>query len=1146
MVEIVTVRNRYCICRHAYSVESTSSTEQNFLQCEFCAEWFHFECLGVTEEDVEAIQKFKCPRCKSLDDVLGTGVDQATAAAEMLTEESVVEPEEVLTDHDYYHACTAQVSQTHELELSETCLLCCGSGDVSSFIFCTQCGESFHTLCLNQQLPSRKKYSQISSRWRCLSCMRCSKCEDGTDDNLVVCDVCERGFHLQCIRPAITEIPKGSWICADCVQCLSCGSTVPGKGKSDKWHQDYTLCTPCSRLFSKKQYCPMCLKCYTMDTDEFMVGCDKCGMWVHTTCDGIDDESYRRLGLTGAKYFCITCREGKGSKRKDIVQFKKNMRWLSKRNQQRFRDEQTSKGKRNRKAGRQQSAEVGGIIKKESAKRTHDPPKVSGGTIDMLKSGTQKLGAFKKLPSEEELRTWTVESQREFWLQRRRFWDKAKLQCCQRACKAKHLWAGGDKQDIITRLALFEFHAASLQPQDFEGFDASTIVDIVIPDPVVYPHANDAKDANSGSIIGVVTGLKSDAHVQDSSPTSIKRPVPFETNMQVSQLPASQLFKHSFGANSVPLQQCGDMQRTDNPESVPLLPEVQLVSSQCTGSKSQRPSPKSLSTLQALLEMSTSMVPTSNAIPQNNSGQAVQTTTTVPTMATTVPEAKATEAVDSAGAAGYSAAPLSQPEIDSPQHSALQRGNEALKAKPCHITFQVQLLEGKMLKVKALESTVIGQVKQALQEPSGIEPNKQKLLHAGESLVESRTLASYKFTNDSVLSVDTVLSSSESEDEIDIGSDVSASEEEAENETGSGLRTCALCHIHGDRRDEGRLLPLGYDVWVHTSCAVWSAETYEDELGQLHNVSKAISRGQTIKCDLCKKPGATVGCCTSSCAASFHFKCAIRARCLMLVNKQVYCTKHKKKAAHNATARSMPTSKKLRDFEVKRKIYLPKPSMDSLDKQLNAYATGSRNSLGRHVGSFTLHRPGKVVFDCPAFHCEDTIYPADYLCVNCYSVQLMALLYFLTAHICYSVIPMVVGSAVRRFWSTTRVGERCAWRLEILRGRGGQFPVFRATCCDSGHAFFGVSPIAVWDQIAASVADISSGRGSGKTISAEAFFGLSKLCVREIIERLPGAGSCRSYRFRTIRRSEAHSARFNDSGCARSEVSCTRLQQHRC
>ena len=131
---------------------------------------------------------------------------------------------------------------------------------------------------------------------------------------------------------------------------------------------------------------------------------------------------------------------------------------------------------------------------------------------------------------------------------------------------------------------------------------------------------------------------------------------------------------------------------------------------------------------------------------------------------------------------------------------------------------------------------------------------------------------------------------------------------------------------------------------------------------------------------------------------------------------------------------------------------------------------------------------------------------------------------------------VVFYRAVRRFWSTEHANERCLWRLEIARGRGGQYPVFKATCVSTGSSFFGISPDAVWVQVLAAVADVQSGRGTGRSVSAADFFGLTKASVRNVVERLQDAGGCRTYRFLTISRSQAHTPRVNDSGCARTEV----------
>lgn len=47
------------------------------------------------------------------------------------------------------------------------------------------------------------------------------------------------------------------------------------------------------------------------------------------------------------------------------------------------------------------------------------------------------------------------------------------------------------------------------------------------------------------------------------------------------------------------------------------------------------------------------------------------------------------------------------------------------------------------------------------------------------------------------------------------------------------------------------------------------------------------------RCEKCQKPGATVGCCLTSCTSNYHFMCARQYHCVFLEDKKVYCPKHK-------------------------------------------------------------------------------------------------------------------------------------------------------------------------------------------------------------------------------------------------------------
>ncbi|PIN21410.1 Histone-lysine N-methyltransferase [Handroanthus impetiginosus] len=45
----------------------------------------------------------------------------------------------------------------------------------------------------------------------------CEKCGSGRHAaKLLLCDKCDRGFHMFCLRPVLVEVPKGQWFCPSC------------------------------------------------------------------------------------------------------------------------------------------------------------------------------------------------------------------------------------------------------------------------------------------------------------------------------------------------------------------------------------------------------------------------------------------------------------------------------------------------------------------------------------------------------------------------------------------------------------------------------------------------------------------------------------------------------------------------------------------------------------------------------------------------------------------------------------------------------------------------------------------------------------------------------------------------------------------
>lgn len=68
-----------------------------------------------------------------------------------------------------------------------------------------------------------------------IACQACNKCGSGADDaHMLVCDGCDRGFHMYCVVPLLVAVPLGKWFCSGCRPKTSDGT-----------RQHTCVCVPC-------------------------------------------------------------------------------------------------------------------------------------------------------------------------------------------------------------------------------------------------------------------------------------------------------------------------------------------------------------------------------------------------------------------------------------------------------------------------------------------------------------------------------------------------------------------------------------------------------------------------------------------------------------------------------------------------------------------------------------------------------------------------------------------------------------------------------------------------------------------------------------------------------------------------------------
>ncbi len=93
-----------------------------------------------------------------------------------------------------------------------------------------------------------------------------------------------------------------------------------------------------------------------------------------------------------------------------------------------------------------------------------------------------------------------------------------------------------------------------------------------------------------------------------------------------------------------------------------------------------------------------------------------------------------------------------------------------------------------------------------------------------------------------------------------------------------GCGPCCFCGEFNDDPNLARMVKWGDGAnhYAHAQCLLWSPEVYL-ESGDFINAFDAYRRSRSLKCAVCKLPGANVGCCVKSCAKSFHIGCVIKA-----------------------------------------------------------------------------------------------------------------------------------------------------------------------------------------------------------------------------------------------------------------------------
>uniref|UniRef100_A0A4W4FRP4 D4, zinc and double PHD fingers family 2 n=1 Tax=Electrophorus electricus TaxID=8005 RepID=A0A4W4FRP4_ELEEL len=152
-------------------------------------------------------------------------------------------PQSPPNHHTENHKCELAAKGSDGVIISnDYCDFCLGdsgsnrkTGLAEELVSCSDCGRSGHPTCL--QFTDNMIQAVRTYQWQCIECKSCSLC--GTSENdvrvpppfdqLLFCDDCDRGYHMYCLQPPMSQPPEGSWSCHLCLDLLKDKASVFGE-----------------------------------------------------------------------------------------------------------------------------------------------------------------------------------------------------------------------------------------------------------------------------------------------------------------------------------------------------------------------------------------------------------------------------------------------------------------------------------------------------------------------------------------------------------------------------------------------------------------------------------------------------------------------------------------------------------------------------------------------------------------------------------------------------------------------------------------------------------------------------------------------------------------------------------------------------
>ena len=82
--------------------------------------------------------------------------------------------------------------------------------------------------------------------------------------------------------------------------------------------------------------------------------------------------------------------------------------------------------------------------------------------------------------------------------------------------------------------------------------------------------------------------------------------------------------------------------------------------------------------------------------------------------------------------------------------------------------------------------------------------------------------------------------------------------------------------------------------WVHLNCVYYSNNISIDEkTGAIQKYTQMKNKSRSTRCAVCEGAGASIRCSFQNCGHAVHFACGREEGCLIRVNKEMLCPRHR-------------------------------------------------------------------------------------------------------------------------------------------------------------------------------------------------------------------------------------------------------------